>query len=941
MSSVRSVALVLCCHGLCAGAVLTVGPDGDHSTIGAAVDAASPGDTLQVASGEFAEEVVLDKPLTISGANEGVSAGASPGVRGQETVVAGGFRLNPGAVGSVISGVRIEQGFEADGSRVGVLIDATDVTVRDSIITAVTGGESYGLRAGDAGAGLMVERCGIVGNTAGLLLARVPSADLVGNRIASNEGSGCVIADSAAVGVHGNLVEDHPGPGLATSGSNANLLIRGNRFAGNTLAMANGGTDFLDARWNFWNSGQNPPLADGANGFSGTVDFSPWYADANLQKLVQSFDSDTVIGTGEDLIADVLLIADGATLEVLGGRVAVNRLDLSAGGTLHVIDGDLELGVPDGGTHKISGSFRISHSLGSFEILADTEFSGDTLALVSDFHIANGVVLTVTGSLRFDGCRLIGEGLFTMLVDAGAQLEMLRCDVLGGSFLIVASDVRMVDNVLDGCFVSVSGSVIGAEIYHNVFTGGLDELEIQPGAVVNTSAESWGNVESLSDTRNRLLLDWMAPTLPGRTLDAAGVLYVQPGDPVHLDLDSGGYTARIQAAEVMLAYHSGYLAPVGFQPNPPWDNSLYLLDQPLAGFGKVDSAVGLGFGHEDPNGTLNDYVIGDFLFDTQPVEGRAVVFFREPTALDSPQIRTRLTTSDGGVPSYLEHPFTRNSGTLVIDGTDPEIEPSTASVTQDQGAGAVDILAVGVHTRIGEVDIVFDAYDALAGVDPSAVTLVLDGPQLFAATLAGHSFVTLSGLDYTRYEFGFTVDSTTPDGDYDVIAIVTDRSGNTTQLLLGTLEIAKWIATVNVQSQGLTSAPITRTVVFVMTDPLSQVLELRSVPVDFLGGAGSTVLSGVPEGTAFISAKTQWTLRRRQPCVFDSAGDAVVAFTGASLLRGGDLNGDNIINLVDYNILNGNWFTTSAAADISGDGVVNVFDYNVLNSNWFTLGDPQ
>jgi nitrous oxidase accessory protein NosD len=941
MIRVRSLVPVLLCQGWCAAAVLTVGPGGDFPTLGAAVSAAAANDVIEVAAGGYAEVVVLDKPLTILGVNAGISAGAVAGARGPETVVTGGIRIAAGADGAVVSGVRIEEGFEWEGSRAGMVIGAADATVRDSIITGVSGTGAYGLRAGAAASGLSVENSRITGNSAGILLAGVPQGELTANRIDGNTGNGCVAAGSVAIGFHGNLVEANGAAGLATSGANAGLIVRENRFTGNALAVANGGTDALDARWNFWNSGQSRPSENGPNGFSGDVAFSPWYADANLQVLVQAFDEDAVIGSGEELSVNVLLIGAGATLEVAGGKVSANRLDLSAGGTLHVIDGDLELGVPGGGTHKISGTFRISHSLGSIEILANTEFSGDTLGLVSDIHVADGVVLTVTGSLRLDGCRLLGAGTFTVVVNVGAQLELIRCEVRGGSFFIVGSDLRMVDNFFDSCSVTVFGTVVGADIYHNIFSGGPGDLAILPGAVVNTNVETWGNVQTLPETKNRLMLEWVAPTLPGRTLDPEGTLYVQPGDPAFLEIDSGGYFARIQAAELLLAYHSGYVALSGYQPRAPWDNSLYLLDQPLSLFGKVDAAAGFGFAHEDPDGTLNDYVIGDFQFDTQPVEGRTLVFFREPTAEDNPQIRTRLTTSNAGTPSYFNHPFTRNSGTLVIDGTAPDIEAATASVTQDQGSGPVDVLQAGVFTRIGDVDITFDAYDALAGVDPSAVSLVLDGPQVFSAALQGTSTVTLSGLDFTRYQFVFEVDAGTPDGVYDVIAIVTDRSGNTTQLLLGTLEIAKWIATISVQSQGLVSAPITRTVVFVMTDSLSQVLESRPVAVDFVGGTGTAVLTGIPGATAFISAKTQWTLRRRLPCVFDADNNAEVNFTGASLLRGGDLNGDNIVNLVDYNILNANWFTTSATADISGDGVVNVFDYNVLNSNWFTLGDPQ
>jgi len=907
----------------CPAAVLTVGPGKDHETIGAAVAAAAAEDTLELSPGVFGETVTIDKPLTILGANDGISAGAAPGTRGAETIVEGGIQVLAGGTGSVLSGLRIEQGFDDAGLRTGILIDASDVTVRDSVIAGVgvfpaPVPGSHAARVTVNASGATISSSLIQDNAAGLRLEGVAGVGLIGNRIEGNSGTGV----RALVGSSG-------------------VLLRDNQLVGNALAVAGEAATPVDAARNFWNSGETAPLENGPNGYAGNVLFSPWFADAGMQTLVDGVFTDTTVGEGETLSADVLQIADGVTLTVERGRVSANRLDLQEGGTLEVIDGDFELGVPSGGTHTIAGTFRITHSLGSIEILGDTTFSGDTLALVSDFHIADGVSLVITGSLVMDGCRLRGAGSFDMILDAGATLEMVRCEVRGASLFIVGSDLRLVDNLFHDSTGFIFSTVQGAEVFHNVFFGGLNQFTILSGATVTTDVEGWGNVTTVEEARNRLMLHWMEPVLPGRTLDPLdGTLYVQPGDAAHVEIDSGGFNGRVQAAELLLAYHSGYLALTGLTPRSPWENLLYLLDQPLSLFGKVDMAAGFGFAFEDPDGTLEDHVIGEFEFESALVEGRTLVFFREKDDNDHAQIDTRLTTSSGGTPSYLDFPFTRNSGTLVIDGTPPLIDEPTASVTQDTGSGPVDLLLAGTYTREGLVQISFAAFDELAGIDPAAVTVLFDGPQLIGATAAGTGNVTINDLSFTQYDFTLIIDGSTPDGLYDVIVTVTDRSGNTTQLLLGTVEIAKLIATVNVRSQGLVTAPITRNVTFVMTDAGGGVLETRVVAVDFTGGTGTAVLAGLPGTTANLSAKTAWTQRRRLACTFDSNGDALVDFTGSSQLPGGDLNGDNIINLADYNILNGNWFTTNPAADISGDGVVNVFDFNILNSNWFTIGDP-
>jgi hypothetical protein len=58
-------------------------------------------------------------------------------------------------------------------------------------------------------------------------------------------------------------------------------------------------------------------------------------------------------------------------------------------------------------------------------------------------------------------------------------------------------------------------------------------------------------------------------------------------------------------------------------------------------------------------------------------------------------------------------------------------------------------------------------------------------------------------------------------------------------------------------------------------------------------------------------------------------------------LPGGDLNGDNQVNTLDYSILRFNWFTTNPVADITGDALTNLTDFNILKGNFYSAGDPQ
>ncbi len=56
---------------------------------------------------------------------------------------------------------------------------------------------------------------------------------------------------------------------------------------------------------------------------------------------------------------------------------------------------------------------------------------------------------------------------------------------------------------------------------------------------------------------------------------------------------------------------------------------------------------------------------------------------------------------------------------------------------------------------------------------------------------------------------------------------------------------------------------------------------------------------------------------------------------GTSTTLVGDLNGDKIVNSLDWSIMNGKWFTNNAAADLNHDGLVNSIDFSLLNANWF------
>ncbi|MGA2324063.1 MAG: DUF2341 domain-containing protein [Sedimentisphaerales bacterium] len=152
--------------------------------------------------------------------------------------------------------------------------------------------------------------------------------------------------------------------------------------------------------------------------------------------------------------------------------------------------------------------------------------------------------------------------------------------------------------------------------------------------------------------------------------------------------------------------------------------------------------------------------------------------------------------------------------------------------------------------------------------------------------------------------------------------------------------------TIDINTLSSASYSFNRAVVFKATDSSGNVLKQWTVTVNFTNNtvmrsaSGSYTLADVPNTTANLSAKTAWSLRKRQSVVF-SGNSAIADFTNNNAMLGGDLNGSNSVNIMDYSILKSNWYTTNALADITGDGVVNLLDYAIMKDNFLKVGDSE
>jgi len=409
--------------------------------------------------------------------------------------------------------------------------------------------------------------------------------------------------------------------------------------------------------------------------------------------------------------------------------------------------------------------------------------------------------------------------------------------------------------------------------------------------------------------------------------------YLQPNDIVVIDMDALDLAQHVVGCQAVLNFSSEYFlagnGEVDVQPGGGiWDELIW--DQWTTD-GDLDVAVGVDL--ESAVGTKADGTVAKFTLtvDSNAPDGTTQMFFR-------PDVDDIESTFFADLNAQAVYPGSKiDSQTIVIDGTEPNVTNLTAR--QDQGAGLVDVLDCANTTLQGTVEITVDANDALAGL-AGVPTIDVSGPETLTAVLVDSEGPT--------YGWELEIDANTSNGTYVITIAATDKAGNeatlTGELCVNKNEIA---GTMTMETWTVAIYSFDRDVVFKATDSLGTVLKEWIVTVNFTNddanaiASGSYNLKGVPETTANLSAKTDWTLRRKVAVSFDSNSQGTADFTRNDGLLGGDLNGSNTTQFSDFLVLRDNWFTHEAVADINGDGNVQFSDFLILRQNWFKTGDDE
>ena len=377
---VVSLGLVMAAPVLADGTIIHV--PGDYPTIQAAINASSDGDTIMVAAGLYKENVVINKSLTLKGAQAGVDARTRSGA---ETIIepeegVGIKVLSAAGRGVVIDGLTVQNA--GHGITAPEPVMAADITVKNvRALNLVKFAITMALTMEAT-----VEYCYVEGAqygiNAGYLDPFAPTvATFRNNEIVNAEfGITGYLGDSL---IEGNLVRDFVTGGTGISGQflnteiknntvtgyvegagmsfeehdyrvlSENVRVEGNTFTGNSLGIYvfdtqttltgiiinfnniadnswrgvwNDGGETLDATRNWWGANDGPSHAGPGRGdvVSANVDFEPWLGAALVTVKTETVTDDGTVDAKDE--ADTEVVVNGTA------TVTVAQYDDNPGG---------------------------------------------------------------------------------------------------------------------------------------------------------------------------------------------------------------------------------------------------------------------------------------------------------------------------------------------------------------------------------------------------------------------------------------------------------------------------------------------------------------------------------------------------------------------------------------------------------------------------------
>jgi fibronectin type 3 domain-containing protein len=250
----------------------------------------------------------------------------------------------------------------------------------------------------------------------------------------------------------------------------------------------------------------------------------------------------------------------------------------------------------------------------------------------------------------------------------------------------------------------------------------------------------------------------------------------------------------------------------------------------------------------------------------------------------------------------------------------PDTTPPTATITSPS-AGTVS----GTIT-----------FSATAS-DPTVTGQVTSGLKSLTLYVDGSVFATSTTGSITS-----SLNTTTlSNGSHSLTATAIDNAGNSFTTTAVSITVNNAVATkypriiALTSLEGIAAIPSNTTITATILSPSSgSTLETQSNLTPTAGSYTVTFLSSDPQ-LVNIRIKVNGYLSQLLTSV-DTTVNSGSALTVPEL-SAGDLNNDNVINSLDYSLMNSNWLK-SGVGDINGDGIVNSLDFAILKNNFNKAG---
>jgi len=449
------------------------------TTIQSAINAATAGDTVKVAPGTATEEVSVNKQVTLEGANHTVAAGATPGTRGTETTINGGFLVS--ASGTKIDGFTIQNGRTSGSFKVGVAVATSNVTIEDTIIENVTTpAQSDGISTQTGNNNLTLTNSTIRNNWRGIYLNPGSGHVLTGNYIHNNSGSGVGIGSD---GLSNTTLFDNTFSGNSeawgASAVGANVSAHFNVFDGNTAGINHYGGSVIDATNNWWGSASGPSGVGTGSGdaVSANVLFDPWLG-AQTEEIVSDTPVDgesvslssglvvTYSGTGNPTVILAKYVGDPGSVGTFGSAGTYYDINVSGSGAGDSLQIVMDAGGATGNLYYYDGAvwkLVIAHSGSHPSALGPVAPTGGNYVFTLDNVDTQPLLSQLTGTAFTGADEEIGLTPSTTELAAG---ETLTVDVEAVSLGLYGVDVSL---AFDPTYLEVTKVELGGSDGNDLF----------------------------------------------------------------------------------------------------------------------------------------------------------------------------------------------------------------------------------------------------------------------------------------------------------------------------------------------------------------------------------------------------------------------------------------------------------------------------------------